>query len=150
MTYLAIALTVIWLLGLLVFAGRFLNFIRLLYNNLDPAKDFSKAGIFSTESLFHLVGVQSIDPEKLTEPGRRYQKQAIRDQWLAMVWGLGGLAMLACILLPSENRLAVAVLAAILAGFYLWGRRIRLCRATRIESVLARGLDALIFLRSTK
>ena len=150
MRYLAVALATIWLAGLFVFAGRFLNFTRLLYNNLDPAKDFSKTGIFSSRAFFYPAGSQSIDPENLTEAGRQYRKDAIRDERLATAWGLGGLVILACVLLPSEDRLAVAVLIAVLAGFYFWERRIRLGRASKIETILARGLDALMFLRPTK
>lgn len=145
MTYLTIALTVIWLLGIVVFAARFLNFTRLLYNNFDPVKDLSKTGIFSSEALFYPAGAQSIDPANLTEAGKQYQKQAVRDEQLALVWGLGGLMILVCVFAPFENGIAIAVLVAILAGFYFWARRIRLGRATRIEGALANGLDALTF-----
>jgi hypothetical protein len=145
-TYLAIALTTIWLAGLLIFAGRFLNFARLLYNNLDPAGDFSRTGIFSSNASFYPASAQSIAPENLTEAGRQYRKLAIRDERLAMVWGLGGLAILACVLVPSQKGLAVATLVAVLAGFHFWARRVHFGRAGRIESVLLRGLDALMFL----
>jgi hypothetical protein len=150
MAYLAIGLTTVWLIGILVFAGRFLNFTRLLYNNLDPAKDFSKTGIFSSEAFFYRAGAQSIDPANLTESGRQYQKQAMRDERLAMIWGLGGLAIVACIFAPFQHGPAITALVLVLAGFYFWARRVRSGRATKIERVLARGLDALMFLRPTK
>ena len=146
MTKLVIGLTVIWLLGITIFAGRFLNFTRLLYNNLDPTKDLSKSGMFTNTSSINWTGTQSIDPANLTELGRQYQQQAIRDEWRAMVWGLGGLAILTCMLAPSEDKLVIGILAAVLAGFYFWARRIRLGKATKIESTLAGGLDALTFL----
>jgi hypothetical protein len=150
MAYLAIGLTTVWFIGIAVFAGRFLNFTRLLYNNLDPAKDLSKTGIFSNGVFVRPPGAQAIDPEDLTESGREYQQQAKRDQRLAMIWGLGGLAILACVLSPSEHGLAIAALVAILGGVYFWARRIRLGRATKIEGILASGLDALTFLLPMK
>jgi hypothetical protein len=150
MTHLAIGLTTIWLFGIVVFAARFLNFTRLLYNNLDPAKDFSKTGIFSHLGFTHPASAQAIDPANLTELGREYQRQEIRDERMALIWGFGGSAILTALLAGSDGAFAIGFLVAVLVGFYFWTRRIRLGRATRIEAALARGLDALMFLLPMK
>ena len=151
MTYLAIGLTTVWLVGIAVFAGRFLNFTRLLYNNLDPARDLSKTGIFSSQAFFYPAGAQAIAPSDLTELGRQYQKQAIRDERLALAWGIGGFVLLTGSLAPSGGTLvAIGTLVAVAVGSYFWTRRIRLGKATKIEGVLARGLDALTFLLPMK
>lgn len=145
MSYLAVGLTVIWLTRIIVFAGRFLNFTRLLYNNLDPARDSSSTGVLSAEAFFNPASAQAINPANLTEAGRQYQKLAVRDERLAMIWSLGGLAILAGFFAPTGHRPGIGVLLAVLIGAYLWGRRIRLSRASKVERILAGGLDALIF-----
>ncbi len=145
MSYLAIGLTTIWLAGIVVFAGRFLNFTRLLYNNLDPARDSSSTGTLPAGAIFSPAGAQSIDPSNLTEAGRQYRKRAIRDERLAIIWSLGGLAILAGLFAPPEHGLGIGILLAALTGVYFWGRRIRLGRATRTEGAFAAWLDALIF-----
>ena len=133
MNYLVAAIAIIWGVGLLVFAGRFLNFTRLLYNNLDPAKDLSKGDLFRPNWFFTRTDAQAIDPTNLTELGRQYQKQAARDERLALAWGIGGFALLAAVIQPSgDTFVAIGFLVAVLAGFYFWTRRIRLGRGTRI------------------
>ena len=133
MNYLVAVIAIIWGVGLLVFAGRFLNFTRLLYNNLDPAKDFSKADLFRPNWFFTRTDAQAIDPANLTELGRQYQKQAIRDERLALAWGIGGFTLLTATLAPSGSTfVATGTLVAVLFGSYFWARRIRLRKATKI------------------
>lgn len=133
MNYFFAAIGIVWSVGLLVFAGRFLNFTRLLYNNLDPATDLSKGDLFRPNWLFTRTDAQAIDPANLTELGRQYQKQATRDERLALAWGIGGFALLTAMLAPSSDTfVAIGFLVAVLVGSYLWARRIRLGKAKKI------------------
>lgn len=101
--------------------------------------------------LFKKTDTWAIDPENLTELGRQYQQQAMRDERRAVVWGVGGFAILTGLLAPTQDSLiAIGLLVAVLGGFYLWGRRIRRGRATRIEGVLASGLNALMLFKPIK
>jgi len=125
MNYLVAAIAIVWTAGLLFFAGRFLNFTRLLYNNIDPGKDISKAGLFLPRWFFKRTDARAIDPASLTEIGRQYQKQAIRDERFAVAWSIAGFALLTTILEPSgETFFAIGILVAVLAGFYFWTRRL--------------------------
>lgn len=125
MNLVVVALLIVWVAGLLVFAGRFMNFIRLIYNNLDPAKDLSTTRLFRPYSLFlRRTDARAIYPENLTELGRQYQKQAIQNERMAVAWGIGGFLLLIIMLSPSEDALLVCVLAAALGGLYFWGLRL--------------------------
>jgi hypothetical protein len=97
MTYLAISLVVAWFCGLLFLAGRALNFIRLVYNNVAPGKDYWRfIDLFRFYFLRFrfMTDANAIDPASLTEVGRQYQKQAIRNDRLLLVWALGGFILL--------------------------------------------------------
>jgi hypothetical protein len=125
MNHAVAVIAIVWTAGLLVFAGRFMNFIRLLYNNLDPTKDFSRTRLFRPYYLFfRRTDARAIYPENLTELGRRYQQQAIQNERMAIAWGISGFVLLTIILAPSEDALLVGILAAALGGFYFWGLRL--------------------------
>lgn len=124
MDYLAVALFGVWAAGLLFLYGRWLNFTRLLYNNLDPAKDFSKTPLFVSHwfsrSLFSkpLSDARVIAPENLTELGRQYQQRAIRNERITLAWCLGGVVLFVIMLATSEDAFAIVALAVVLTGFY--------------------------------
>jgi hypothetical protein len=82
MTYLAIGLVVAWCCGLLFLAGRSLNFIRLVYNNLAPDSKYESSGAFFRFCFWNfrfLTDAGAIDPSCLSEAGREYRKRAIRN-----------------------------------------------------------------------
>ena len=98
MTYLTIGLVVAWSCGLLFLAGRALNFIRLVYNNLAPGKTYWKSGNvfrFYFWSFRFLTDASAIDPASLTEVGRRYRTKAILNDRIILAWALGGFVLLA-------------------------------------------------------
>jgi hypothetical protein len=96
MTYLAISLVVAWACGLLFLAGRTLNFIRLVYNNLAPGKTWKYQNLFRYYflSVRFMADASALDPEVLTEVGRQYQKRAIRNDRIMLAWALGGFVLL--------------------------------------------------------
>jgi heme/copper-type cytochrome/quinol oxidase subunit 3 len=97
MIYLAIGLIVVWSAGLLFFAGRALNFSRLVLNNLAPGKSYWKSANFVRFGFFgfrlSFFGI-AVDPASLTELGRQHQRRAIRNEWIAFAWGIGGFIFL--------------------------------------------------------
>ncbi|WP_298254716.1 hypothetical protein [Bradyrhizobium sp.] len=150
MTYLAICLFVFWVVGFMIFAGRYANFTRLLYNNIDPAMDFSETAIFNGRGFVYATAAQAIDPADLTEAGRRYQKLAIRDERLAFAWAMGGLILFAILLGTAGNVFAVGVLVIFLGGFYFLMRYVRRKWSTRSQLALMAAADALLFWLPTK
>jgi hypothetical protein len=97
MTYLAISLVVAWSCGLLFLAGRALNFIRLVYNDLAPGKNcWESRNLFRFYflSFRFLTDASAIDPASLTEVGRRHRKGAIRNDRIMLAWALGGFVLL--------------------------------------------------------
>jgi hypothetical protein len=97
MTYLAISLVVAWSCGLLFLAGRSLNFVRLVYNNLAPGKNSSESMDFFRFyflSFRFLTDANAVDPAGLTEIGRQYQKRPILNGRLLLVWALSGFILL--------------------------------------------------------
>jgi hypothetical protein len=98
MSNLAISLVVIWSCGLIFLAGRALNFIRLIYNNLAPGKDHWKSRYSNRSILLSLryrTDASAIDPESLTEAGRQYRKGAIRNERIMLAWGICGIMLFA-------------------------------------------------------
>lgn len=93
MTYLANGLTTIWVVGLFVLAGVYLNDLRRILNNLVPGA--SLAGHLWTASL-RKHSLINVDPALLNETGQAYVKKAIRNERIALVWGLAGFAMTSC------------------------------------------------------
>ena len=97
MSYLAIRLVVAWSCGLLFLAGRALNFLRLVYNNVAPGKNSWENGSsfrFYFLSFRFLTDVGAIDPASLTEVGRQYRTRAIRNDRIMLAWALSGLILL--------------------------------------------------------
>jgi hypothetical protein len=96
MMYLATGLIVIWSAGILFLTGRALNFIRLVFNNLTPGKsNWSSTNFFSLSivNFGFRIDVSAVDPASLTEVGRQYQKRAIRNERIMLVWALGGFVL---------------------------------------------------------
>ena len=94
MSYLANGFIAIWIVGILVLAGVYLNDIRRILNNLVSGA--SLAGHLWTASL-RKHSLINVDPALLNETGRAYVKKAIRNQRIALVWGLGGFLITSCI-----------------------------------------------------
>jgi hypothetical protein len=86
---------------------------------------FQDAPFSSLFALFPETDARAIFPENLTELGRQYQKQAIRNEWMAVAWGLCGFAIMASVLEPFKVALLTGALAVVLAGFYFWGPHLR-------------------------
>lgn len=136
MNDLAITLVVVWFAGFLFLYGRWLNFLRLLYNNLDPTKDYTKTRLFVRNWFFRIrlfpkTDAQIIDSANLTNPGRQYQKQAIQNERVLFAWCLGGGALL--VLMSSNATLVPAILAAapfMIGMLYFWIRRLRRYKQT--------------------
>lgn len=96
MVYLATVLILIWLATLLFIAGRWMNFLRLIHNNLTPEGhlDYMKPGWFYKVQ-FRFSG---IDPERLTEAGRASLRGAIWNERMAFVWMIVGMILCASLL----------------------------------------------------
>ena len=96
MTYLAISLVAVWCCGALFLAGRTLNFIRLVYNNLAPGKTLGYPDYlrFFFWRFRFMTDANGIGPEHLTEAGRQYRKKAIRNDWFFLAWALSGFVLL--------------------------------------------------------
>ena len=84
MTYLANVLIAIWVVGLFVLAGVYVNDLRRILNNLVPGPFL--AGHLWTASLRKHSPI-NVDPALLNETGQVYVKKAIRNQRIALVWG---------------------------------------------------------------
>lgn len=96
MTYLSIALIVVWLAAVLFFCGRYLNDLRLVMNNLTPEagySDFMKPARFWRYH-FRFSGV---DPERLTETGRAHLKRAINTERIIFALMISGFALFASV-----------------------------------------------------
>ncbi len=104
MTYVTTGLVLAWLCGALLLVGRALNFLRLVFNNLAPGKiswmyaNFLHVAVLN--NWFRFDGAL-VDPESLTELGRQYQKGAIRNGRILLVWALAGLLLLIVWASPS-------------------------------------------------
>ena len=94
MAYLVIGLIAAWTMGVLFFVGRALNFSRLVFNNVEPGKSYY-ANFFrlSMRSLRFIDG-SVIDPESLNEVGKKYRKEAIRNERIAVAWVVLGFIIL--------------------------------------------------------
>jgi hypothetical protein len=88
MAYLADALVAIWSIGLLFFAGVYLNDFRRILNNLVPGAPF--AGEILSWKLPRRGRITKIDPAFLNETGRAYLAKAIRNERIAIAWMFGG------------------------------------------------------------
>jgi len=97
MTYVTTGLIVVWLCGALLLIGRAVNFLRLVFNNLAP-----KSSSWTYANFLHVAILSNwfrfdgalVDPESLTELGRQYQKSAIRNGRILLVWILVGFLLL--------------------------------------------------------
>jgi hypothetical protein len=98
MTYFAFSLVPLWFLGLIFFAGRALNFTRLVLNNLAPGERYFGSADFSAFHVRYQINATTIEHEKLTEAGRQYQKRAIRNQRMMIAWGVCGFILIASLL----------------------------------------------------
>ena len=111
MTHLAIGLVIAWCAGLLLLAGRALNFTRLIYNNIVPGKNYWKPEkIFRFYFFsFHFVeDPQATNPASLTEIGRQYREKAIWNDKLIFAWILAGFVLIvwasSYFWLPAQNK----------------------------------------------
>ncbi|MGY4307182.1 hypothetical protein ACVIJ6_004425 [Bradyrhizobium sp. USDA 4369] len=89
--YVVIAL---WTGGLLYLAGRTLNFLRLVLNNLRPGQAYHGAGFIGPLATRFTMNAAAVEPEKLNELGKRYQKKAILNHSLMFGWLLLGFVLL--------------------------------------------------------
>lgn len=87
MAYLADGLTAIWVVGVFVLAGVYLNDIRRILNNLVPGASLAS---HLWQASLRKRSLINVDPALLNETGRAYVTTAIRNQWIAIAWGLGG------------------------------------------------------------
>ena len=90
MIYVANGFLVLWLSGLLVLTGVAMNDIRLVLNNLAPGASYSD---FCTGLRLKLMS--RIDPDRLTDAGRMYQKAAARHELILLTWIVCGAILLA-------------------------------------------------------
>ena len=79
MIYIADGFLVFWLAGLLVLTGVAVNDIRPILNNLVPSARYSG---FCTGLRLRLMS--RIDPDRLTDAGRMYQKRAARHKLIML------------------------------------------------------------------
>ena len=123
MAYLLAVLVLVWVCGVLFVAGRYLNDLRLVLNNVIPGAQFSvlpqrpnwlrdAAGIVSVPTLEGLVlagaaltigrvfkldslecRISRCDPACLTEAGRLHLDRAARHERFAFAWMVGGVAV---------------------------------------------------------
>ncbi len=96
MIYFAIGLVVVWSAGLLFLAGRTLNFIRLVYNNVAPGENYWNCRNVLRHYFFSfrfMTDARAIELANLTEVGRYYRKAAIRNDWIMLAWCLVGFAL---------------------------------------------------------
>jgi hypothetical protein len=91
-SYVAVAL---WLFGLMIFAGRSLNFLRLVLNNLKPGESYFGSAHLSPLGFRFGMSASAIEPEKLNETGLRYQKKAVLNDRLMFAVGLIGFVLAA-------------------------------------------------------
>ena len=95
MAYLSDAIVVIWSIGPLFFAGVYLNDFRRILNNLVPGAPF--AGEVLSWKLPRRGRITKIDPAFLNETGRAYLTKAMRIERIAIIWGIGGFFLTACV-----------------------------------------------------
>ena len=94
MTYLATCLMIIWIAGLLYLAGRWMNDLRLVLNSLTPdarLADYTYSNYFGITIVAHWI-----NPEKLTDAGRAYRKNAVWTERVLFAWTIGGFVLNAC------------------------------------------------------
>lgn len=91
--YVAVGL---WFFGLMIFAGRSLNFLRVVLNNLKPGESYFGSAHLSPFGFRFGMSARAIEPDKLNETGRRYQKKAVFNDRLMLAVGLIGFVVVAC------------------------------------------------------
>lgn len=123
MTYPAIGLIAVWIGGLLLLAGLYMNDIRLVLNNVTPGKRVIGESLrprpaymvaafllspldLVVATVWLLVGRSSrmnrfkkgplgaIDPGSLSETGQTHLQRTIRHEWILLAWMVGGFIML--------------------------------------------------------
>lgn len=100
MNSLQIGVILIWLAGLAFLFGRALNYSRLVLNNLAPDEtcwEPSDFRLFFSFKRFRFFG-NYVEPIRLTDIGRQYQKQVRRTDIIACFWTIGGFVALAIFL----------------------------------------------------
>ena len=90
--YVAVAL---WFFGLLIFAARSLNYLRVVLNNLKPGESYFGSGHLGPLGARFGMNAGAVELAKLNEAGRRYQKKAILNERLMFTWGLIGFVLVA-------------------------------------------------------
>jgi hypothetical protein len=90
--YAAVAL---WFFGLMIFAGRSLNLLRVVLNNLKPGESYVGSAYVGAFGARFGMSATAVEPEKLNETGRRYQKKAILNQRLMFAWAVIGFVLIA-------------------------------------------------------
>jgi len=90
--YAAVAL---WFFGLMIFAGRSLNLLRVVLNNLEPGERYVGSAYIGALGARFGMSPTAVEPEKLNEIGRRYQKKAILNQRLMFAWAAIGFVVIA-------------------------------------------------------
>lgn len=119
MTFLAIGIIAVWLVGLLCIAGLYLNDIRLVLNNhvlekrastdcrQSPPPYLAAASLvvpsildLMLAAVLFLLSRRSprfderiagkIDPASLNETGRAHLQRTIRHEWAMLAWIVGG------------------------------------------------------------
>ena len=95
--YLAGSVAAVWFCGLIFFTGRALNLMRLVLNNLAPGEPLWGTG--DVKSITPLGGefriqASAVDPAGLSELGKIYRKQAIRNERMMFAWGFGGFILI--------------------------------------------------------
>lgn len=124
MTYFAMSLVVVWLTGLLLIAGLYLNDIRLVLNNVAAGKPAGASPLQPPRAIFTapiffvpLVGlvadilymawlllgrssrmsgglIGGTDPNSLNETGRIHLRRTIRHEWMMLGWIVGGFILM--------------------------------------------------------
>lgn len=123
MTYLVAVLVLIWVCGLLLVAGRYLNDMRVVFNNVVPGAQVTllplrpnwvrdAAGLVSLADLIFAglaltvgrllkldrwdsASLSRCDPTCLTEAGQLHLKRVAGHERFALGWMAGGLLLLA-------------------------------------------------------
>jgi hypothetical protein len=99
MSYLAIGLIVIWAAGFFFLLARGFNFARLALNNPASDKPYWEHADYARFYFDIFLQWKNfsglwVDPAKLTEAGRHYQKKAIQTDWAAIAWLVAGGALI--------------------------------------------------------
>jgi hypothetical protein len=97
MTHLATVLIVIWLAGLLFLIGQWMNYLRLVHNNLVPEMGYSN---YMRPGWWYRFGFRfsNVDPAQLTETGQTHLGGAIRMEAIMFAWMIGGAVLLMSLL----------------------------------------------------